>query len=102
MPPVVVPSGMRTSFARPGVSAGAAVVATTAFVGLLSLGLTFAPVGGVVVENESGGPAGAVYAAPDNGGVSVPGTRTIERTGVPGRRLLVDKKPVRPAPDPAG
>ena len=103
MPPVVVPSGMRTSFARGGVSAGGAVVVTTVFVVLLSAGLIFAPVGGVVVENEPGGPAGAVDAAPDSGsGVSVPGTRTMVRDGVPGRRVLVDIKPVRPAPDPAG
>jgi hypothetical protein len=57
-----------------------------------------------VVENAPGGPAGAVDAAPDsgNGGVSVPGTRTMVRDGTPGRRVLVDMKPVRPAPDPAG
>jgi hypothetical protein len=75
-----------------------------AFVVLLSVGLIFAPVGGVVVENEPGGPAGAVEAAPDCGsdGVSVPGTRTMVRDGVPGRRVLVDMNPVLPAPDPAG
>jgi hypothetical protein len=76
-----------------------------AFVVLLSVGLIFAPVGGVAVENAPGGPAGAIDAAPDSesgGGVSVPGTRTIVRDGVPGRRILVDMNPVRPAPDPAG
>jgi hypothetical protein len=75
-----------------------------AFVVLLSVGLIFAPVGGVVVENEPGGPAGAVDAAPVSGsdGASVPGTRTMVRDGVPGRRVLVDMNPLRPAPDPGG
>src|SRR5258708_39154177 len=104
MPPVAVPSGMRTSFARGGVSAGDAVVATMAFVVLLSVGLIFAPVGGVVVENEPGGPAGAVDAAPDcgNGGVSGPRPRAMDRHGIPGRRVWADITRRPPAPAPAG